>query len=328
MDKFRKKHQVGNAVIMCSNEVREFKNVIVARHGIVLDENFRRIPAANQQFNFWSALWAEWWEPATWLPDTMMEVPFKPIIELPQGDYIYALFYQDKTAFGHFWDILQSLHEIEEQKIQGTLLHNYQTDMSDVDFHWSAFGYSANRRMPLDVIRYNYFVPTLYVSTLPVPPAELHPELKNWLQGKYTEAVYQEDPPLSRRLYLSRSKAVRRRVQNEPQLLPILESYGFTILNGDEGIREHITCFRSATVIVGCIGSLFRNIFFCEQSPKIIEYCSERYEYDDSIQRIAKHVGIKEYHRMTVPDDGYDTITIDPTKFEEALIDLGLDKVC
>jgi hypothetical protein len=320
------RHQVGNASIICSDEVRKFNNVIISRHGIVLDEQFHRVPNANQQFNFWSTLWAAWWEPARWLPEDMLDVPFKPIVDLPEQDYIYALFYQDRTAFGHFWDILQSLHSVEQEEIQGTLLCHYQTDVNDIDFHWTAFGYPAERRLSLDTIKYNYFVPTLYVPDVPVPPAQIHVDLKDWLLNKYLDAVPKDPGIIHKRLYLSRSTSAKRRVQNESELLPLLKAYNFTILYGNESIQEHINYFRSARVVVGCLGSLLRNIFFCQKSPHVLEYCSSQYTNDPSIQQLGELVGIKNYRKIVLPDAGDGDVIIDPDQLEQTLVDLDLRK--
>lgn len=327
MNEFRLLHRIGNAFITCSTDVNEFKNVIVSRHGIVLDENFRRVPKANQQFNFWSTMWAAWWEPARDLPDDMTEIPLRPTIELLDDNYIYALFYQDKIAFGHFWDILQSLYSVQNKGLSGTLLCHHQTDVVDLDFHWTAFGYPHQQRIAIDTTKYNYFVPTLYVPDLIIPPAQLHPELTPWLISKYNKAVSPEPDIMSRRLYLSRSKAGRRKIRNEPDLLPILERYAFTILHGDEGMQTHIKYFKTATVIVGALGSLFRNILFCTKKPKILEYCCNVYYDDHTIEQLSSHVGITDYRRAVVPDVGDGDIVVDPQEFEKALIDLGLEIV-
>ncbi len=80
------------------------------------------------------------------------------------------------------------------------------------------------------------------------------------------------------RLYLSREKARRRRVSNEAELWPSLQSRGFVKLCAEDfSWSEQIEAFRRAKVIVAPHGAGLANIVFCPPGTQVIELFNRSY---------------------------------------------------
>ncbi|MFM9268115.1 tetratricopeptide repeat protein [Tychonema sp. BBK16] len=81
-----------------------------------------------------------------------------------------------------------------------------------------------------------------------------------------------------KRIYISRSKARYRRVLNEPDVVEVLEGFGFvSILPESMSLHEQIAYFYHAEVIVAAHGSGLTNTIFCQAGTKVIELMSPHY---------------------------------------------------
>jgi capsular polysaccharide biosynthesis protein len=85
----------------------------------------------------------------------------------------------------------------------------------------------------------------------------------------------------SRRLYISRHKAQRRRILNEPEMFAALEARGFEILHlEDLTIAETARALRSATHIVAVHGAGLANLIFCQPGTRVLEIHSAHLSRD------------------------------------------------
>jgi capsular polysaccharide biosynthesis protein len=76
----------------------------------------------------------------------------------------------------------------------------------------------------------------------------------------------------SKRIYISREKANRRRILNEEELNPILKKFGFQrIFAEDLSLFEVAGIMRDATHIVAPHGAGLSNVVFCNPGTKVME---------------------------------------------------------
>jgi len=80
------------------------------------------------------------------------------------------------------------------------------------------------------------------------------------------------------RLYLSREKARRRRVSNDAELWPWLQSRGFVkVCTEDLSWVDQIEVFRGAKVVVAPHGAGLANLVFCQPGTRVIELFNRSY---------------------------------------------------
>jgi capsular polysaccharide biosynthesis protein len=95
---------------------------------------------------------------------------------------------------------------------------------------------------------------------------------------EFTAPLHRKTSPFGERLYLSRSRAQRRRVTNEAELRAALERQGFTTVHlEDLPWAEQINAFRHAKVIVAPHGAGLANLAFCAPGTRVVELFHRAY---------------------------------------------------
>ena len=104
------------------------------------------------------------------------------------------------------------------------------------------------------------FVNGHYSGYLPKP-------VSDFLRGKIWNGFKIEGKPPHRKIYISRSKATKRRILNEPELLPILEKHGFEIVFPEYlTYRDQVQLFYESRYIVAAHGAGLTNTFFAQKA--------------------------------------------------------------
>lgn len=94
-----------------------------------------------------------------------------------------------------------------------------------------------------------------------------------------------------RNVYISRSKAVERRVVNEDEVMETLSEYGFRRYHlEDLSVAENVTLFHEADVIVGAHGAGLTDLIYCDDAT-VIELFGSMVK--DPYERLADAVGIE-----------------------------------
>lgn len=79
-------------------------------------------------------------------------------------------------------------------------------------------------------------------------------------------------PAHRRRLFLSRADATARRLLNERDLHPLLESHGFEIVSLDgRSLTEQAALFAEAEIVAGPAGAAFANLVYCSPPTQVLE---------------------------------------------------------
>ncbi|AWK90265.1 glycosyltransferase family 61 protein [Azospirillum thermophilum] len=78
--------------------------------------------------------------------------------------------------------------------------------------------------------------------------------------------------PPHRRLYVSRARSSKRRLETEPEIAALLAAEGYEILDLDTlTLDEQIRCFAEATHVVGPHGAGLTNLVFCRPGTAVCE---------------------------------------------------------
>ena len=74
------------------------------------------------------------------------------------------------------------------------------------------------------------------------------------------------------RIYISRRKARYRRILNEPELLPVLAEYGFSVVYlEDYSVDKQISVFKFAKIVVSPHGTGLDNLLYCDPGTEVLE---------------------------------------------------------
>lgn len=103
--------------------------------------------------------------------------------------------------------------------------------------------------------------------------------------GMYTDAAYEYVrsfclplPIATRKIYISRSSARRRRITNETVLLPLLKERGYEVHRlAGMTVDEQMKLFGSASHIISAHGAELTNLTYCQPGTKVLEIFSPYY---------------------------------------------------
>jgi hypothetical protein len=113
------------------------------------------------------------------------------------------------------------------------------------------------------------------------------------------------------RLYISRSG--RRRIQNEPELIRVLEKYDIKIVRDEpRTIAEQVDMYQNASFIIGPHGASFTNILWCRPGTQLVELFSANY-VPDFFLYMAQRLGLQyhAYHQGPVSSNRFSQLEED-----------------
>jgi hypothetical protein len=105
------------------------------------------------------------------------------------------------------------------------------------------------------------------------PTGNTCPEDTQSCRKRFLNAMGLDPHQLGRqRVFISRWRSKRRKVSNEPELYPLLKSYGFEILHlEDLSFREQVTQLHSANIIMGGHGAGLVNMMWMHPQSQVME---------------------------------------------------------
>lgn len=128
------------------------------------------------------------------------------------------------------------------------------------------------------------------------------------------------------RVYISRNKALRRKVANEVNLLPILSKYNFTVVYlEDLTFKEQVELMGQTNILIGLHGAGLTNMLFMNPRNIVMELRVEEDTSNLCYFSLASALQLHYYYQFgKVVNDQFDTLTaeviIDPDIFEKNLI--------
>jgi capsular polysaccharide biosynthesis protein len=101
-----------------------------------------------------------------------------------------------------------------------------------------------------------------------------------------------------RLVYISRSRAKRRRISNEDEVFALLKLKGFQKVNLEElKLMDQVKLFREARMVIGCHGAGLANIMFMQKNQTVIELKSNNNNYWCYFS-LARVFGLKYYYSL------------------------------
>jgi capsular polysaccharide biosynthesis protein len=205
----------------------------------------------------------------SWLDKDRAMTSWKlPKPEMLTGSY-YTIACLSSVGYWHWLlEALPRLYALERLAVDETRvivsnrLNDWQIETLDIlGFGNLEFIPISNRYLELEFL---YF--PSYIGT-PGNPQRWNCQ---WLRDRFLKDI--EPGRNKRRFYITRRAAGRRRVTNESELEPILERFGFEIIETENlSMREKVRMFSEAEMIAGPHGAGLTNILFAPAGCKVLE---------------------------------------------------------
>ena len=127
----------------------------------------------------------------------------------------------------------------------------------------------------------------------------------------------------NRKIYISRQKAVRRKIINEAAIIEVLNSLGYEIhCFEDYNLGEQINIMGQASSLVGLHGAGLTNMLFMPAGSKVLELRNGRDSHNNCFFSLTSSLG-HDYYYLTNEGDTDDTYSVNikvaPDQLREAL---------
>ena len=110
-------------------------------------------------------------------------------------------------------------------------------------------------------------------------------QVTKWFKRVHEE--FRKKSEATSRIYISRSKANRRKVTNEKEVIKLVTKYGFTKYDMEDlDINDQIKLFNKAQIIISVHGASLANIVYCSNSFKLLEIYPQNY-FDAGLRVLA-----------------------------------------
>jgi capsular polysaccharide biosynthesis protein len=141
----------------------------------------------------------------------------------------------------------------------------------DQKFHLESLKLFGVRQTEMLKDRTRYSVPKIITSTQIGRIANYHPTVLNQMV-QYMKREAHKDIDLGQRIYVSRSRASRRKIINESQVEDCVKKAGFTVVHfEDYSFIQQISIMHHCRFLVGLHGAGLVNMIFMKAGGRILE---------------------------------------------------------
>lgn len=257
---------------------------------------------------------------------------------------VFSLTHHKKPAFSAFCKELFRLAVQKKENVEFGILG--VQDWANNYFHWMTEMLPRIAAMhnhhpdfpvliPSSYLNYPFIVESLQQLNIDFKPFDVQHTLKvNTLKaievphvGRFNEGLmhfFREKfidkcdtvPEPYRLLYISRSRAKRRRISNEDEVFELLRLKGFEKVNLEElKLTDQVKLFQEARMVIGCHGAGLANTMFMQKNQSVIELKSNNNNYWCYFS-LARVFSLKYYYSL---NNGH------VANHREADIDIDLD---
>lgn len=325
--------------------VKELTDVyVMSPTGLILDRNFEPIYSTANEIIYWKGkpkLFPEqiklygreylrkkdvWVDRAKGYLESYIDECRKNIIKSKEKTLIYASSATEKLVFGHFYDTIQRLYNIQDRDHKThPLLISAPSRILDFELFLGLLGLNQNY-----VVRPKKYallhVEKLIVPEMSVGPAGMAKDVHSWLFQKLILQNKSIDKNSNHKLklYLDRSNVARqnnRDFLNSDLVGKFLENSGFVSHKKFKTLNEVLNAYYNADMVFGAHGAAFINCIYCNKDCNIFEFVAS----NRLIKALARMPKKTENHWLfEVEADSNYTYNMD-LKFLESLVKGDVD---
>jgi capsular polysaccharide biosynthesis protein len=170
--------------------------------------------------------------------------------------------------------------------------------------------------------RSRVFVKEMLLPTMIAPRGNYRQEIMQELQSFFVK----NDAPPTRKMYVSRRKATKRKIMNEMEVWDLMTSYGVECLClEDYTFQEQVAMMSETRVLIGLHGAGLANMLFMPPAGKVLELRNAGDKQNNCFFSLASDL-CHDYYYLCNQGDSPDThavnIIVDIDQLEEILKDL------
>lgn len=130
------------------------------------------------------------------------------------------------------------------------------------------------------------------------------------------------------KIYISRSKALMRKITNEDEIIPLLSKMGFKIIFcEDMTFAEQVHLFSKVKYLVSNHGAGLSNMLFMSPQTSVLELRKKNDDHNNCYFSLASALDLKYYYLECIPvKDDEETHTanllVDPNKFSQCVLEM------
>jgi len=271
-------------------EIKCFNKIFILPNGIMFNRKFLFHEYFNSQISFFSKIKA-------FLKSLNCLFYFKSVRVINDGIIITD---SSSSGFFHwFGDVLQKIEKLEI---------NYKT----YNRHSIVVPYIFDNSLSRETLsKYNFkivflkknevakIIRAIYVPLIS-PTGNFRPQLMENLRNRFN-ITYQGK---KNRIYISRSKAQKRRLINEDEIISFLVENHFTIINmEDYSFNEQIEFLSKADILVSIHGAALTNMLWMPRGSKILEIRLKNDFVNNCYFSLASSLELEYYYFLANPND-------------------------
>lgn len=180
--------------------------------------------------------------------------------------------------------------------------------------------------LQVQVITFNFRqtvkVSSLFVASHDSPCAFDPLNIKNVIL-RFQELDSFQAKEATRKIYISRKIAGKRKIENEKELMPILQDHGFEIMQMEKlSFMEQRELMRETKILMSIHGAGLANLIFMPEDSKVIELHPDVERYNSCFYHLAAALNREYYYsfeKADHPNPQEANITVDLEKLENLL---------
>lgn len=209
-----------------------------------------------------------------------------------------TVWFTDNWSNGYFHWMLDALPRLQEASIKNSklkiVLPQQFNNQEYIKQSLNALGFDNLQFMKSN---YLYLFHKLLFQTHSAPTGNYHDATILGMRNTIIENCRTDICFKGHRIYVSRSKASRRKVLNESELMPTMEKYGFSIVYfEDYSWHEQVSICANANVMMGLHGAGLTNMLFMPNQSKIIELRMKGDEHNNCYFSLASALNLNYYY--------------------------------
>ncbi|MGN6552557.1 MAG: glycosyltransferase family 61 protein [Verrucomicrobiota bacterium] len=208
----------------------------------------------------------------------LMNREYFPKIERFEGSVATLSTLHSKNYYHWLFDVLPRLHLLEKAGVKVDRLY-VENLLPFQRRTLELLGLGGDRVIDSSTVKYIQ-AQELVVPSVPGIPGTVPRWVCDYLRDTFVPKTHAIKSGImaGERLYVTRSKPARRRIENEEELLPVLERHGFRTVDL-EGLNflDQVSLFANAECVLGPHGANLANITFCRAGTRVLEILSARY---------------------------------------------------